>query len=851
SELSTLPVIAPQPAKLPPAAEARKTAARVATPGVQKEALAFEPRAANEPPVPLAIVGLGCRFPGGADSSEAFWTLLREGRDVTGELPRERQALLAKGCGVRPGRGGYLTDVAGFDPWFFRITPRAAAAMDPQHRLLLEVAWEALEDAAFAPPELSRVSTGVFVGITSGEYATLLLQRGGTAGFDGHCVTGTPLFSAAGRLSYNLGLQGPSMSLDTACSSSLTAVHLAGQSLRQGECRVALAAGVNLLLAPETTAALQRTGALSAAGRCKSFAADADGYARSEGCGVLVLMRLADALSDGYRVRAILRHSGVNHNGASGGYTVPNGRAQEELIRRVWREARVAPADVDYVEAHATATPLGDPIEVRALAGVVGSERPPEQPLLIGSVKTNLGHCESAAGVAGVIKTVLSLEHEELPRHLHCESLTHQVPWAELAVRVTRESTPWRRSARPRVAGVSSFGMGGTNAHVLLEEAPREPARSAQRPTGEQLLCLSARSRAALLQQAHRLREHLLRHPELALADVAHTTRIGRAHHAQRAALCAADTPSLLAGLEALLAGREAVGLQLGAAAELLPRLAFRFASLESAQPVDGAQLYDCLPSFRAAIDECMPGARRCLGTTTAAALWRSARATAQAARVVALCTAYALAQSWRAYGLTPDVLAGEGGGEHVAACVAGSVPLTEMILWLGSGSVGVVPTAGPASCPLVAPSALQREWQVITIDAGASVDSASPPTATLAELYVHGFAIDWTQLPHGGAQRVSLPTYPFERRAYWIAEALAEDVGEGPSTAPLVPAPLVSAPLVPALLAPELLAPELLNPATLDPATLEAVMLQQIQVVSRVLDQQLAFLQGQASIEA
>jgi epothilone polyketide synthase D len=874
TELSTLPAVAApviesQPAKPASATEARSTSARAAPAGPQSEAPAPQPRAVSEPPAPLAIIGLGCRFPGGADSSDAFWTLLREGRDVTGELPRERQALLASGRGPKPGRGGYLTDVAGFDPWFFRISPRAAAAMDPQHRLLLEVAWEALEDAAFAPPELSRVSTGVFVGITSSEYATLLLQRGGAAGFDGHCVTGTPLFSAAGRLSYNLGLQGPSMSLDTACSSSLTAVHLAGQSLRQGECRVALAAGVNLLLAPETTSALQRTGALSAAGRCKSFAADADGYARSEGCGVLVLMRLEDALSAGYRVRAILRHSGVNHNGASGGYTVPNGRAQEDLIRRVWREARVAPADVDYVEAHATATPLGDPIEVRALAAVVGSERPPEQPLLIGSVKTNLGHCESAAGVAGVIKTVLSLEHEELPRHLHCESLSHQVPWAELSVRVTRESMPWRRSARPRLAGVSSFGMGGTNAHVLLEEAPRQPARSDQ-PRGEQLLCLSARSHVALRQQAHRLREHLLRHPDLALADVAHTTRIGRAHHAQRAALCAADTPSLLAGLEALLAGREAAGLRLGAAADPLPRLAFLFASLESAQRMDGARLYESSPSFRAAIDDCMPGVGRCLGITRVAELWRSALATAQAARVVAFCTAYALAQRWRAYGLTPDVLAGEGGGEQVAACLAGSVPLTEMLAWLGSGGRGVVPTAGPSSIPLLAPSALQREWHVIAIDAGASVDSASPPTAALAELYVHGFAIDWTQLSHGGAQRVSLPTYPFERRAYWIEEALAEVMGEEPSTAPLEPAALQPAALQPALLAKATLAPALqpalldpatlapatldpatLDPATLDPATLEAVMLQQIQVVSRVLEQQLAFLQGQAVIEA
>jgi len=374
---------------------------------------------------------MACRFPGGADTPGAFWELLRAGRDATGDIPRERwdtEAWYARD-GNAPGkmnvrRGGFLADVAGFDPWFFRIAPRVAAAMDPQHRLLLEVAWEALEDGALTPHDLGQGRTGVFVGITAGEYGSLLLRRGGASGFDGHCMTGTPLFSAAGRLSYTFGWQGPSMSLDTACSSSLTALHLACQSLRQGECQIALAGGVNLLLSPEIMTALCRTGALSSGGRCKSFSAEADGYARGEGCGVLVLARLDEALAAGYRVRAIVRNSGVNHNGASGGYTVPSGPAQEDLIRRVWQEAEVSPADVDYVEAHATGTPLGDPVEVRALARVVGTTRPTDRPLLIGSAKTNLGHCESAAGMAGVIKVVLSLEQGELPAHLHCENLS-------------------------------------------------------------------------------------------------------------------------------------------------------------------------------------------------------------------------------------------------------------------------------------------------------------------------------------------------------------------------------------------------------------------------------------------
>jgi myxalamid-type polyketide synthase MxaB len=713
--------------------------------------------------------------------------------------------------------------------------------MDPQHRLLLEVAWEALEDGALTPHELGQGSTGVFVGITSGEYGTLLLRRGGATRFDGHCMTGTPLFSAAGRLSYTFGLQGPSMSLDTACSSSLTALHLACQSLRQGECKWALAGGVNLLLSPEVMTALCRTGALSSGGRCRSFSAEADGYARGEGCGVLVLARLDEALAAGYRVRAIVRNSGVNHNGASGGYTVPSGRAQEELIRRVWQQAQVSPADVDYVEAHATATPLGDPVEVRALARVLGKTRLDDRPLLIGSAKTNLGHCESAAGVAGVIKVVLSLEQEEIPAHLHCQNLSPHVPWGEIPVRVVRQRTAWKHGERARLAGVSSFGMGGTNAHVLLEEAPRA-SRSAEgaRPA-QHLLCLSARSAAALVEQARRLREHLYQHTDLDLADVAYTTQVGRTHFAHRACLCASDTEHALELLDALVTGRPADGVLRGSVDEPLPPLAFCFQGLATAAPVPGRELYESWPMFRATMDECLRRVGPLMRTAQPPLPWSSNGSPALPSRLAAFCTAHAFGETWRSFGLSPRAVAGEGGGEHVAACFAGAVSLQALIEWIaeGRGAPPVVSVPPTSSCEIVAASALERGWHVVSID----VTSCDPIAwalvdAELAKLHVTGFVIDWASVSRGARfQRVGLPSYPFERRPCWIDDALADDALADDALAEDAAADGLPAAVSRIDQGTDTTALE-------DEGTLETVMVQQLQLVSRILDEQLAFLE-------
>nr|AHB82065.1 polyketide synthase [Jahnella sp. MSr9139] len=822
-------------------------------------------RAEGAAHAPLAIIGMACRLPGGADSPAALWDLLREGRDATREIPRERWDVDAwySDDPDAPGkmnvrRGGFLADIASFDAAFFGISPPTAEAMDPQHRLLLEVGWEALEDAGLAPHALRGSSAGVFVGITSNEYATLLLQHRGTTGFDGHCITGTPLYSAAGRLSYTLGLHGPSMSVDTACSSSLTALHLACQSLRNGECRWALVAGVNLLLTPEITSALCRTGALAPDGRCKTFDSSADGFARGEGCGVLVLARLDDALADGCRVRAVVRSSGVNHDGASSGFTVPNGRAQEALIRKTWQDARVDPSDVDYVEAHGTGTELGDPVELRALVGALGQARPSDRPLLVGSAKTNLGHCESAAGVAGVMKVVLALEHGELPPHLHLDQPSSHIPWDEIPVRVTRERTPWPRGERRRLAGVSSFGLGGTNAHVLLEEAPAAPARTTAARRPWHLLCLSARSEAALCEQARRLRAHLAAHPEQQLADVAYTTSVGRAHFARRAVLRASSAPGAIALLDTLIEGRADPALRVGRVADPLPRVAFLFEGLGEVRPGAARSLHESSTVFREALDRCDELLRPQLSLSLTRLLCEesSERIDARIARPALFALEYALAEAWRSWGVEPRAVAGSDVGELVALCVAGSIPLNEALALAARGEPA--PRSGrPARIELCAsfkdltgsshvveigpPSGGRDAWQVLCDH--------------LAALHVEGVPIDWEAFTRGlDCRRVELPTYPFERRRYWIHDVIS---GSAPANG-VAPQPPAAAPAAPAAHAnggPP--APDALPSAAVPGSSagvpappageIETIIAEQLQMLSQVLEEQLRLLEQAA----
>ncbi|MEM7583477.1 MAG: SDR family NAD(P)-dependent oxidoreductase [Acidobacteriota bacterium] len=645
---------------------------------------------------PIAIVGMGCRFPGGADDPASFWRRLRSGADALGEIPSGRWDVDAfydpdsEAIGKMYVRHGfYLPDVDLFDAHFFGISPREANGMDPQQRLLLEVAWEALEDAGIAADSLTGSSTGVYVGLLSNDYLRCQMPVAHPQVADAHTATGTGFSFGAGRLSYVLGLQGPSLVVNTACSSSLVTAHLACQALREGECDLALAGGVNLILSPDSSIIMSRVRALSPDGRSRTFDASADGYGRGEGCGMLVLKRLQDARRDGDQVLALIRGAAVNHGGRSGGLTVPSGPAQERLLSRAFERAGVAADDIGYIEAHGTATTLGDPIEIRAIASVMG-ERRDRPPVYVGSVKTGIGHLEGAAGVAGLIKTVLSLQHREIPPHLHLQEPNPHIPWAELPLEVATELTPWPASERPRMAGVSAFGLSGINAHVVLEEAPLEQDAEAAEALPERsthLLRLTAHSEAALRELASRTRQRVESARDVSLADLCHSASRGRSELPQRLAVRAGSSEELVEQLAAFERSDPAPGVATGrAAAQDAPRVAFLFTG-QGAQYVGmGRQLYDTEPVFREVVERCDRLLASHLERPLLSVLYPS-----DDAELAIDQTAYTqpamfalqmgLVELWRSWGIEPTAVLGHSVGEFAAAVTAGAMDFEDGLL--------------------------------------------------------------------------------------------------------------------------------------------------------------------------
>lgn len=628
----------------------------------------------------LAIVGVACRFPGQVNDPDSYWSLLRDQRDPITEVPATRWDL-ATYYDPTPGRPGKtharhmaaLEDVAQFDAEFFGISAREAQALDPQHRLLLELSWEAFEDAGVSASQLLGSSTGVFVGLSNSDYERIV------DGLDLHAATGLAPSTAAGRISYVYGLQGPSMVVDTACSSSLVALHLACQSLRSSETDLALAASVNLILAPDLSLRVSRLGALSPTGRCRVFDAGADGYVRGEGCAALVFKRHADAVRDGDRIWALVRGSAVNQDGRSNGLTAPNGLAQRRVIEQALARARLQPADVDYVEAHGTGTTLGDPIELSALAAAYAQGRSPGCPLYIGSVKANLGHLEPAAGMAGLLKVVLSLTREQLPGQPHFSDPTGHVDWQALPLCVARAPRAWPRDAqRARRAGVSAFGFSGTNAHVLLEEAPLPPSAATTQPSRAlHVLTVSARSERAWSQQLTRYADALDVCDDSALADFCFTANTRRSHHGLRTCAVGADAAELAQSLRASAARLAEPQPQRGN-----DKLVFVFSGQGAQWQGMGRELLARGGVFARTLREVDSAIAAHSGWSLCAELagegLRSERI--ESVQPALFAMALSLCAQWRAWGVEPDAVVGHSMGELAAACVAGVISLEDAV---------------------------------------------------------------------------------------------------------------------------------------------------------------------------
>jgi acyl transferase domain-containing protein/SAM-dependent methyltransferase len=681
---------------------------------------------------PIAIVGAGIRFPGGVVDAQSFWDLLTAGKDVITDIPQDRwdwrlyfnsntEALGA----MYSVRGGYLDGIDGFDADFFGLAPREAIMLDPQQRLLHEVTWHALEDAAIRPDHLRHSRTGIFTGLSNFDYYRAVLQD--DLRIDAYAGSGNSPSMAAGRLAYVLGVHGPTMTVDTSCSSSLVAVHLACQSLRVRECDLALAGGVNVILAPQMHIGFSRAHMLALDGRCKTFDEAADGYVRSEGCAVVVLKRLEDAIEEGDRILAVLRGSAVNHDGRSAGLTAPSSQAQSALLREAYRNANVAVEEVGMIEAHGTGTSLGDPIEMEALGEVFGSRSPHLSPIAVGSVKTNLGHTEAASGMAGLLKAALSLHHQRIPRHLNLHQKSAFIPWQDLPFYIPENHEEWKLEAdqQRRVAGVSSFGFSGSNAHVVLEEfVPERQDRGALLEEEPQAAVLSAVTEEALATALNALAQYLQSNGQHSLRDVCHTLSRGRIHHSCRRAYIVSTREELLQQL------RSDSGWATAGARGHSPNsvLGFLFTGQGSEHSGMGLELLAHSSIFRSAVDR-MDRALEHRLSKSIREIWANEEEEQESASLVQpalYAYGWALSELWRSWGAEPRVVLGHSLGEYVAATVAGVMTPEEGIRLVAARGRLTEELAEPGAMIAVAASKEQVGALLITLSFGHALSIAA-----------------------------------------------------------------------------------------------------------------------------